>query len=63
MVKNSRGYGKTETYLLEIVNDYRTLVKSDSCDSSKFSASLDEEESEEIGEEDDAEESDENDDE
>jgi len=63
MVKNSRRYDETETYLLEIVNDYRTLIKSDSCDTSKFSASLDEEESEEISEEDDAEESEENDDE
>ncbi len=63
MVKNSRCYDETETYLLEIVNDYSTLVTSDSCDSSKFGASLDEEESEEIGEEDDAEESEENDDE
>jgi len=63
MVKNSRRYDETETYVLEIVNYYRTLVKGDSCDTSKFSASLDEEESEEISEEDDAEESEENDDE
>ncbi len=63
MVKDSRRYCETETYVLEIVNNYQTLPKNDSCDRPKANASLDEEEPEEVSEEDDAEESEEDTDE